>query len=233
MTTVPTVSDTKRAFLQSFPKPVKSVYRRVVDELLVELHLLTVDRTYRYSPILGLGIVSAFDRFMVGYTPEADRQAIFTALCQALHLDPEHLRREAEHLSELSVRSPQAVLSVLTTLESSSGDVDFLTQQAREIAGIQPYKYSRLLAIGIFVLLETCTPDFWHQAETRQTQLKQIGETLKLGGDRLIRDADLFRSNIEKVEQARQMMQDMVEAERKKRATAEATSVETKSLETT
>ncbi|NJK33786.1 MAG: photosystem II biogenesis protein Psp29 [Oscillatoriales cyanobacterium SM2_2_1] len=227
MNTVPTVSDTKRAFLQSFPKPIKSVYRRVVDELLVELHLLIVDRTYRYSPLLGLGIVSAFDRFMVGYTPEADRQKIFSALCQSLHYDPAHLRQEAEQLTELSVRSPESILSVLTTLESSNGDLDQFTQQVREIASTQPYKYSRLLAIGIFVLLEATTADFWQQAETRQTQLKQIGDTLKFGGDRLIRDADLFRSNIEKVEQARQMMQDMVEAERKKRAAVEPTSVET------
>ena len=70
MNTVRTVSDTKKDFYLAFPKPVNQVYRRVVDELLVEVHLLKVNQTFVYDAIFALGFVTTFDRFTVGYKPE-------------------------------------------------------------------------------------------------------------------------------------------------------------------
>jgi hypothetical protein len=45
---------------------------------------------------------------------------------------------------------------------------------------------------------------------------------MKFGGDRLLKDIDLYRTNLDKIEQGRQMIADMVDAERKKRAQKEA-----------
>lgn len=216
MNTVRTVSDTKRDFYKAFPKPVNSVYRRVIDELLVEIHLLIVNQTFSYDSIFGLGVVTAFDRFMVGYKPETDRHAIFTALAQALHFNPDHLRQEASHLNELTQRSPADVKSLLTTLEANA-NLDPLMPQVRAIAGNPKFKYSRIFAIGIFTLLEAIEPEAVADNEKRQDLIKQVGEALKVGSERLFKDLDLYRSNLEKVAQARQMMADLVEAEQKKR----------------
>ena len=43
VTNLKTVSDTKRSFYTHYNKPINSVYRRVVEELLVEMHLLSVN----------------------------------------------------------------------------------------------------------------------------------------------------------------------------------------------
>jgi photosystem II biogenesis protein Psp29 len=214
--TVRTVSDTKRDFYQAFPKPINSVYRRAIDELLVECHLLIVNQNFAYDPIFALGLTTAFDKFTVGYQPEVDRQSIFAALCQSLLLDRDRLRQDASQLSELAMRSPEELKKLLATLESSV-NLDPLMGQVQAIAANPKFKYSRVFAIGLFALLETADPQTIANNDRRQELLKQVGTTLNLGEDRLLKDIDLYRSTLDKVEQSRQMMADMVEAERKKR----------------
>ena len=73
MNNVRTVSDAKRAFYTLHTRPINSIYRRVVEELMVEMHLLFVNTDFSYDAIYALGVVTAFDRFMQGYRPEHDR----------------------------------------------------------------------------------------------------------------------------------------------------------------
>ena len=216
MNTVRTVSDTKKDFYKAFPKPVNQVYRRVVDELLVEVHLLKVNQTFVYDSIFALGLVTTFDRFTVGYKPETDRFAIFHALCSALQFDSDRLRQEATTLSDLAVNSPSEVKKLLTSPDFDN-PLEPLSGQLRTIATKENFKYSRLLAVGLYALLEISDPEASGDNAKREELLKLVGESLKLGSDRLIKDIDLYRSNLDKIEQARQMIADMVEAERKKR----------------
>lgn len=216
MNTVRTVSDTKRDFYHVFPKPINSAYRRAIDELLVESHLLLVNQNFAYDPIFALGLSTAFDKFTVGYQPEVDRQSIFAALSQSLLLDRDRLRQDAAYLSEIAMRSPQDLKNLLTTLESSE-NLEPLIGQLRAIAANPKFKYSRVFAIGLFTLLEAADSEATANTEQRQELLKQVEKILNLGEDRLLKDIDLYRSTLDKVEQSRQMMADMVEAERKKR----------------
>jgi len=227
--TVRTVSDTKKDFYLAFPKPVNQVYRRVVDELLVEVHLLKVNQTFVYDSIFALGFVTTFDRFTVGYKPETDRFAVFHALCSALQFDSDRVRQDATTLIDLATRSPNEVKDLLTKLESG-GYLEPLAGQLHTIANKENFKYSRLLGVGVYALLEISDPDAIADNTKREEILKLVGETLKFGSDRLLKDIDLYRSNLDKIEQARQMIADMVEAERKKRAQKEAaTTVESTS----
>lgn len=230
MNTVRTVSDTKQDFYKSFPKPVNSIYRRVIDELLVEVHLLTVNQTFVTDQIFFLGLATAFDRFTVGYHTESDRHAIFSSLCQSVLLNAEHIRYEATQLHELAMRSPSEVKNLLTTLESTA-NLDPLMGCVRAIAANPNFKYSRLFGIGVFTLLEITDAETIADSDKRQALITQVAETLHLSGDRLVKDLDLYRSNLDKVEQARQMMADLVEAERKKRLRDAAKSKEAETTE--
>jgi photosystem II biogenesis protein Psp29 len=214
--TVRTVADAKHNFYQAFPKPVNSIYRRVIDELLVEIHLLTVSQTFTYDPIFALGVATAYDRFMAGYKPETDLEDIFTGLCQALLLDPSQVRQEQTQLSDLAIKYPNQIQSLFTTLESGA-ELDTLMGQVRAIASNPKFKYSRLFAVGIFTLLELALPETIANKDQNQALITQVSTTLKINSERLLKDLDLYRSNLEKVQQNRQMMDDMVEAERKKR----------------
>ena len=221
MNTVRTVSDTKKDFYLAFPKPVNQVYRRVIDELLVEIHLLKVNQTFVYDSIFALGVVTAFDRFTFGYKPETDRFAVFHALCSALQFESDRIRQDAVTLSDLATRSPDQVKTLLTNLDSGI-NLEPLSGQLQTIATKENFKYSRLLGVGLYALLEISDPDAIADPAKREAAVKLVGETLKFGSDRLLKDIDLYRSNLDKIEQARQMIADMVEAERKKRAQKES-----------
>ncbi|MBD2148853.1 photosystem II biogenesis protein Psp29 [Pseudanabaena sp. FACHB-1277] len=217
MNTVRTVSDTKKDFYLAFPKPVNQVYRRVVDELLVEIHLLKVNQTFTYDAIFALGVVTTFDRFTAGYKPETDRFAVFHALCSALQFDSDRIRQDANTLSELAQRSPHEVKTLLTSLDSGLS-LEPLSSQLQAIASKENFKYSRLLGVGLYALLEIADPEAIGDNGKREELIKVVGDILKFGSDRLVKDIDLYRSNLDKIEQARQMIADMVEAERKKRS---------------
>jgi Thylakoid formation protein len=47
------VSETKRKFRESYPKPISGIYDAVVQELLVQQHLIRYNRKYKYNPVRG------------------------------------------------------------------------------------------------------------------------------------------------------------------------------------
>jgi photosystem II biogenesis protein Psp29 len=95
-TPVRTVSDAKRDFYAHHTRPINSIYRRVVDELLVEMHLLSVNVDFAYDPVYALGVVTTFDRFMENYTPKPTWGLFLMPLCKPVGGSPEQYRQDAE-----------------------------------------------------------------------------------------------------------------------------------------
>ncbi|MEG3836555.1 MULTISPECIES: photosystem II biogenesis protein Psp29 [unclassified Microcoleus] len=212
-----TVSDTKRSFYTIHTRPINSIYRRVVEELMVEMHLLSANADFQYDPIYALGVVTAFDRFMLGYAPEADRLSIFNALCKSLEDDPERYKQDAQRLESLADRlSGKELLSWLDRSTSFEDTAD-LQASLGAIASNPQFKYSRLFAIGLFSLLEKADPNLVKDQETRNDAIAKVSAALHLPEDKVSKDLDLYRSNLEKMAQARIVLQDVIQAERKKR----------------
>ncbi|MBD2244690.1 photosystem II biogenesis protein Psp29 [Nostoc sp. FACHB-888] len=217
MNNVRTVSDTKRTFYNLHTRPINTIYRRVVEELMVEMHLLSVNIDFSYNPIYALGVVTTFDRFMQGYEPERDQESIFNALCRGIEQDPQHYRQDAERLQAvakgLPVKDLIAWLGQTTYLDR---DAD-LQAQLQAIANNPNFKYNRLFAIGVFSLLEQSDPELVKDEKQLTEALKVIAAGLHLSDDKLNKDLELYRSNLEKMAQALVVMADMLSADRKKR----------------
>ena len=184
---------------------------------MVEMHLLSVNADFHYDPIYGLGVVTAFERFMQGYQPERDKESIFQALCRAVESDPQTYRRDAERLGTLakglSAEELMAWMSQKTQLDGS----DDLQAQIQAIAHNPKFKYSRLFAIGVFTLLELADANLVKDEKQRLAAIKQVSVILQVPEDKLNKDLELYRSNLEKIEQALSTMADMLSADRKKR----------------
>lgn len=226
MNNVRTVSDTKRSFYSLHTRPIHTIYRRVVEELIVEMHLLSVNLDFRYDPVYAVGVVTSFDRFMQGYQPARDQESIFQALCRSVEADPEHFRQDAERLRNLAKQLSANELLDWLCLHSHRDDVADLQQYLRSIAENPRFKYSRLFAIGIFSLLEWADPELTKD-ETRLAQaLEKVGTTLGIPVDKFQRDLELYRSNLEKMLQAQAVMQDAIAAERKRREQREQASAD-------
>jgi photosystem II biogenesis protein Psp29 len=214
--TVRTVSDTKRAFYTLHTRPINSIYRRVVDELMVEMHLLSVNADFRYDPIYALGVVTAFDRFMQGYRPETDKPSIFNAVCRALEDDPQRYRQDAERLqAEAASLNAESLLGQVKQLETAPGGS--IVDALRSVAHNPSFKYSRLSAIGLYTLLELVDPALVKDESRRNEAIQALADTLHLSTDKVQKDLELYRSNLDKITQAQIVLEDMLKADRKKK----------------
>ncbi len=213
---VRTVSDSKRAFYNFHTRPINSIYRRVVDELLVEMHLLSVNADFRYDPIYALGVVTAFDRFMQGYRPEADKPSIFDAICRSLDDDPHKYRQSAEQL-----QAEAAAIQVDTFLEQvkqlGSAPASSLFDSLRTVTQDAKFKYSRLFAIGLYTLLEQMDPELVKEEPRRNQAIQTLGDALSFSADKAQKDLELYRNNLDKIAQAQVVLEDMLKADRKKK----------------
>ncbi|MEM9803999.1 MAG: photosystem II biogenesis protein Psp29 [Cyanobacteria bacterium P01_D01_bin.56] len=236
MTNLRTVSDTKRAFHSNHSRPINSLYRRVVEELMVEMHLLSVNVDFVYNPLYALGVVTSFDRFMVGYEPEPDKESIFSAICKSVGGDPHQYRQDADTFkAELSNVALNDFQTQLSDAKSSGGEG--LQGKLHMVATQASAKYTRLMAVGLYTLFETIDASALDDKEQREEMLKNAAEMLALPADKVDKDLELYRSNLEKMAQAQEVMKDILAAERKKReqraqakqeaATADTTSGET------
>ncbi len=188
---------------------------------MVEMHLLRVNEDFRYDPIFALGVVTSFDRFMDGYQPENDKEPIFTAICQAQDADPTQMRKDSQRLQELAQsKSAQEMLEWITQAANSGGDE--LQWQLRNIAQNAKFKYSRLFAIGLFTLLELSEGNVTQDEESLAEFLPNICTVLNLSESKLQKDLEIYRGNLDKITQVRQAMDDILEAQRKRRQTDEA-----------
>jgi photosystem II biogenesis protein Psp29 len=213
---VRTVSETKRTFYSLHTRPINTIYRRVVEELMVEMHLLSVNADFKYDPIYALGVVTTFDRFMQGYKPDEDKESIYNALIKSVEEDPSLYRQDAQRLEELA-KTMSAKDIVANLNQKRLGNDSDLQALLESIANNPSFKYSRLFAIGLYTLLESSDPEMVKDEKLRNEALKTIANSLNLSEDKLSKDLDLYRSNLDKMAQAAIVMADMIAADRKRR----------------
>jgi photosystem II biogenesis protein Psp29 len=212
-----TVSDTKRKFYSAYTRPINSIFRRVVEELIVEMHLLLVNDDFNYDSIYALGVVSSFDRFMANYRPEDDQAPIFAALCQAVDSSVEKYRQDAVAITTAASQlGNQDILSQLASLTDSTA-TDALSQTIKAVSSNPKFKYSRLFGIGLFTLIEGTAADQLTTEEGRKEAIEKLSTALHLPAEKLGKDLDSYRSNLTKLAQMEAAMADVLEASRKKR----------------
>ncbi len=184
---------------------------------MVEMHLLSVNEDFRYDPIYALGVVTSFDRFMQGYQPEADRNSIFHALCQSIEHNPQQYREDAQKWESLAKTLEWSGVVGCLSLETSSDNGGELVALSQSIAANPKFKYSRLFAIGMFTMLQAADPDAAKNDKQLTEVLAKIAAALKLPEEKIKKDLELYRSNLDKMIQAQKVMADILAADRKKR----------------
>ena len=222
MNNVRTVSDTKRAFYGQHTRPINAIYRRVVEELMVEAHLLLVNAEFNYDAVYALGVVSTYDRFMTGYEPAADKEAIYMAIVEAVQGDPAQYRKDAEELlaAAKAISDIDGFESAVNDAKTSAGS-DALRGNFHKVISNPKFKYSRLFAIGLYNIIEAIDAEALKDKEKRDGLMDEVAESFGLNPDLLKKDIELYRSNLEKMAQAQEVMKDMIEAEKKKQAKRE------------
>ena len=71
-----TISDSKGFFHNDFPYVIPSIYRKIVDEYLVELNLLSNQTKFNLDGFFSFGLLKSFDVFTQGYQPPDHKDLI-------------------------------------------------------------------------------------------------------------------------------------------------------------
>ena len=194
-----TIADSKRAFHQAFPHVIAPLYRRVTDELLVELHLLSHQTGFQANNLFAVGLNTVFERFTQGYRPAEHPAALLSALCSSNGFDAEQLKQTAQQcLQEAKGHSDDAFQGWLKEQSLSDGA-----------------HYSRLIAVGLLALLEGSSDE--SDAGALRQQAIDLSPDLGLPAERVEKDLTVFSSNSERMEQAVELMQETLAAERRKK----------------
>ena len=213
-----TVADSKRAFHSAFPYVIAPLYRRLVDELLVELHLLSHQQGFQPDGLFAVGLSQVFDSFSTGYKPESQREPLFAALCAANGFDAAALRRQADQAcQQVGHHSLEEVKGWLSNRGSGApAPIADLLQGVQR----QDFHYSRLVAVGLLSLLQRAQGADALDPQALRAAAHEIGEAMGLIKDRVDKDLSLYAGNLEKMSQAVELMEETVAAERRRRERA-------------
>jgi photosystem II biogenesis protein Psp29 len=210
-----TVADSKRAFHRAFPHVIAPLYRRLVDELLVELHLLSHQKGFQSDALFAAGLVQVFDGFARGYRPPEQKEPLFEALCASSGFDAAELRRHRD--AAMAAVGDHDLEAVKQWLEHQGQGAPEPLGSA--LASIQrpDFHYSRLVAVGLLSLLEQARGAESLEPEALRQAAHGIGEAMGLIRSRLDKDLGLYATNLERMAQAVELMEETVAAERRKR----------------
>ena len=183
-----TISDSKSEFHKEFPFVIPPIYRKLADELLVELHLLSHQQNFKQNSIFAIGLKEIFSNFTNGYKPKEHINKLFNALCNCNGFNPDEINKQSEELiNNLNSMSKISLKEYLLNIKDINKDKNY---------------YSRINAIGIYKLvseLKYCK-DF-KEAEIKK-EIHSISDLLAYQESRVEKDISLYKSNIEKMEQA-------------------------------
>lgn len=210
-----TVADSKRRFYNAYPRVIPGLYRRVVDELLVELHLLSCQQGFRADALFALGLTQVFDNFSVGFEPIERREQLFSALCAAADLSAPELRQQAQQLR--SSLAPHGEAEIRQWLEHKGEGAPAVLASVLQEAGRSDFHYSRHHAVGLIAALQDLAGANDQDPEALRLRAREVGELIGLQQEKLEKDMGLYASNLEKMAQAVQMMEETVAAERRRR----------------
>ena len=181
-----TISDSKSDFHKEFPYVIPPIYRKLADELLVELHLLSHQKNFKNDGIFATGLQELFSKFTIGYKPSEHITKLFDAICNCNGFNPVEINSSAEQIVNKAKGFTKEELT------------DFLSKQNNKDSNY----YSRINAIGIYKLVSEMPSFKDSKEEDLNNEINKISELLGYQHSRVEKDISMFKSNIEKMKQA-------------------------------
>ncbi len=195
-----TVSDSKALFHEEFPFVIPSLYKRIVDEMLVELNLLNNQTEFIQEKYFCVGLRETFNELTKGYEPKMNIEKLFKALCKSTNFQAEEI-----------IKSSQNTLK------------DYKNKSLKEISNLiienkpNNHYYSRIFSLGIYKIISSAKDFIDEEDINKITIIKEITEVLKIPLSRTEKDISLYKSNIKKLNQAKSLMEETIRSEREKR----------------
>ena len=194
-----TVSDSKKLFYELFPYVIPGLYKRIVDEMLVELNLLNHQNEFTQDFLFCIGLTETFKELMKGYKPEKHLDLLFESLCSSTNFkSKEILEISQKSKAEFNEKSSKEVLKILKEKSNSK---------------LYP---SRILNLGMYILISN-SQDFKGKNESEMNNIiTNIFENLNLSVNKAEKDIGIYKSSISKMEQAKELIEELRTKDKKK-----------------
>lgn len=187
-----TVSDSKKLFHEQFPYVIPGLYKRIVDEMLVELNLLNHQNEFTQDYLFCIGLTETFKELMKGYKPEKHLDLLFESLCSSTNFEAKDINK----ISQTSQKEFQGKTSkeILKLLKEKSNSKHYP---------------SRILNLGIYILISN-SQDLKEKNETDINKMtSDIFEKLSLSTNKAEKDIGIYKSSISKMEQAKELIEEL------------------------
>ncbi len=187
-----TVSDSKKLFHEQFPYVIPGLYKRIVDEMLVELNLLNHQNAFTQDYIFCVGLTETFKELMQGYKPEKHLDLLFASLCRSTNF-------EAKEINDISQKSQKEFQN------KTSKDILKLLKE-KSNSKLYP---SRILNLGIYILISN-SQDLKENNESETNKvISDIFEKLSLPVNKAEKDIGIYKSSLSKMEQAKELIEEL------------------------
>ncbi len=194
-----TVSDSKKLFHEKFPYVIPGLYKRIVDEMLVELNLLNHQNDFKQDYLFCVGLTETFKELTRGYIPEKHLNLLFESLCSSTNF-------EAKDINEISQK---------TQIEFKNKTYNDIFKLLMEKSNSQLYP-SRILNLAIYILISN-SQDLNEKDESEKNKMiSNIFEKLNLSTNKAEKDIGIYKSTISKMEQAKELIEELRIKEKKK-----------------
>jgi photosystem II biogenesis protein Psp29 len=194
-----TVSDSKKLFHEKFPYVIPGLYKRIVDEMLVELNLLNHQNEFRQDYLFCIGLTETFKELTKGYKPEKHLDLLFESLCSSTNFKAKEIRETSQESQiEFKDKSSKEILKLL-----------------KEKSNSELYS-SRILNLGIYILISK-SEDIKDKNEQEVIKLiSDVFEEINLSSIKAEKDIGIFKSTISKMKQARELIEELRIKDKKK-----------------
>ena len=188
-----TISDSKSDFHKEFPYVIPPIYRKLADELLVELHLLSHQKNFKNNSIFATGLTEIFNKFTNGYKPSDHLSKLFNAICNCNGFNPIEINTLSEQL-------------INNAKKFNKEDLNKALMQIKDKNKDNSY-YSRINAIGIYKVVSELQFCKDMKTEDLNKIISNASELLGYQYQRVEKDISMYKTNIEKMRQALEIIE--------------------------
>ena len=194
-----TVSDSKKLFHEQFPFVIPGLYKRIVDEMLVELNLLNHQNEFKQDYLFCVGLTETYKELMKDYKPEKHLDLLFESLCSSANFEAREITETSQkYLNQFKDKSFKEISSLLIEKSSSS------------------LYSSRILNLGIYIAISN-SKDFKETNESEKNKMiSDLFEKLNLPITKAEKDIGIYKSSITKMEQAKELLEELKIKDKKK-----------------
>ena len=186
-----TVSDSKKLFHEKFGYVIPGLYKKVVDEMLVELNLLNHQNEFIQDDLFCVGLTETFKELTKEYIPKEHLPILFDALCLSSNFESSKIKLiSKEALAKFKEKKTEEI-SILLKEKSNSNLYS-----------------SRLLNLGLYILISSASDFKEKKGSEKKKIISEIINDLNLSVNKAEKDIGIYKSSITRIKQAKELIEE-------------------------